>query len=172
MAPPEKSSDPPRREEVQEWIEKSREDLEAARRLIEPTPEPILVPAAFHCQQSAEKALKALLVHEGVTFRKVHDLMDLLDLYQQTQLDEDRLREPLSELAPFAVDERYPTGRNSRRKPSTGSFRRRPSFSTRSKTRSRAEVGGRSAPPASMPGRAGGGNEPATILAMPPVPER
>jgi HEPN domain-containing protein len=111
MAPPEKSSDPPRREEVQEWIEKSREDLEAARRLIEPTPEPILVPAAFHCQQSAEKALKALLVHEGVTFRKVHDLMYLLDLCQQTQLDEDRLREPLSELAPFAVDERYPTGR-------------------------------------------------------------
>lgn len=34
----------------------------------------------FHCQQSAEKSLKALLSALAVEFRKTHDLRELLDL--------------------------------------------------------------------------------------------
>lgn len=35
----------------------------------------------FHCQQAAEKLLKALLTHLGVRFRKTHDLRGLMDLF-------------------------------------------------------------------------------------------
>lgn len=34
----------------------------------------------YHCQQAAEKYLKALVVHFGITLRKTHDLEELLDL--------------------------------------------------------------------------------------------
>ncbi len=50
-------------EEVLEWMEKADEDLEAARRLL--SGEPLTAPAAFHCQQASEKALKAFLVSRG-----------------------------------------------------------------------------------------------------------
>lgn len=42
-----------------------------------------LAPAAFHCQQAAEKALKALLVLHHVEARE-HSLVELFD-YVQTQ---------------------------------------------------------------------------------------
>lgn len=50
-------------EEADEWITKAEEDLAAARRLLQDDPLP--TPAAFHCQQAAEKALKAFLVARG-----------------------------------------------------------------------------------------------------------
>lgn len=103
---------PPRDEEVAEWLEKAREDLAAARRLLEPTPTPIPAPAAFHCQQCAEKALKAALVSQDVEFRKVHNLTYLMDLCEEAKiLETEDLREEVSRLAPFAVDERYPGAR-------------------------------------------------------------
>lgn len=34
----------------------------------------------FHCQQAAEKLLKALLSEHGVIFRRTHDLTELCDL--------------------------------------------------------------------------------------------
>lgn len=44
---------------VQSWLEKAGHDLETARRLIER--EPIITDTAvYHCQQAAEKALKAV----------------------------------------------------------------------------------------------------------------
>lgn len=103
---------PPRDEHVAEWLEKAEEDLSAARRLMEPTPSPIPTPAAFHCQQSAEKTLKAFLVSREVPFKKVHNLTYLMDLCEEEgNLDLGSLREDVSRLAPFAVDERYPGAR-------------------------------------------------------------
>ncbi|MFN0035266.1 MAG: HEPN domain-containing protein [Saprospiraceae bacterium] len=34
----------------------------------------------YHCQQAAEKYLKALVMHHGLPLRKTHDLEELLDL--------------------------------------------------------------------------------------------
>ena len=34
----------------------------------------------FHCQQAAEKLLKAVASEMGIRFRKTHDLRELLDL--------------------------------------------------------------------------------------------
>jgi hypothetical protein len=35
--------------------------------------------AAYHCQQAAEKLLKAILVRAGIMFRRTHDLRELGD---------------------------------------------------------------------------------------------
>lgn len=45
--------------EIRQWLFKARNDLRSAVRLFTDDP-PILDTAAYHCQQAAEKALKAL----------------------------------------------------------------------------------------------------------------
>ena len=56
------------------WLEKARHDLETARRVVAGDP-PITDTAVYHCQQAAEKALKAFLIDQGQPIFKTHDLM-------------------------------------------------------------------------------------------------
>ena len=58
------------------WLAFAREDLDAAELLIQNGRYAI---ACFHCQQAAEKALKAFLVHQGQIPPRIHDLGDLLN---------------------------------------------------------------------------------------------
>jgi len=62
----------------------------------------------FHCQQAAEKMLKAYLVARGEDYPISHDL--LLILEQITSLDPkaEQLRDTLILLMPYAVEVRYP----------------------------------------------------------------
>ncbi|MHB8189970.1 MAG: HEPN domain-containing protein [Ferrimicrobium sp.] len=63
--------------------------------------------AAFHAQQVAEKALKALLITQGEGFPKTHDLVELVDrLPPEAASLFDRIA--LSELSPWAIQGRYP----------------------------------------------------------------
>ncbi len=57
---------PERMEEVARWTEKAEQGLTDI--------------ISFHCQQCAEKYLKALLLYRGVAFPRTHDLRLLLDL--------------------------------------------------------------------------------------------
>jgi HEPN domain-containing protein len=62
--------------EVSAWMARARQDLRAAEVDLRAEP-PLLGDAAFHCQQAAEKALKALLARHGRPFRKTHDIGEL-----------------------------------------------------------------------------------------------
>ncbi len=62
-----------KRIEIQRWLIKSQRDLGSARRLMEGD-EPYLDTAVYHCQQAAEKALKAFLTYHDIVFEKTHDL--------------------------------------------------------------------------------------------------
>jgi hypothetical protein len=53
--------------EVKEWLQKAKQDLLAAKVLLEHVP-PVLEPACFHCQQAVEKILKAFLVWKSIPF--------------------------------------------------------------------------------------------------------
>lgn len=55
------------RAEVEKWLTISRRDLQSARALLK---ELLLENVVYHCQQSAEKTLKAYLVHQGIVFPK------------------------------------------------------------------------------------------------------
>lgn len=61
----------------------------------------------FHAQRTVEKALKAVLAHAGVIFRRTHDIAELLDLLEDTQIQAPPHAEQLDELNPYAVEMRY-----------------------------------------------------------------
>ena len=94
-------------DEVRSWIQKAKNDLLSARILTEHDP-PVLDTAVFHCQQAAEKALKAFLVWKEVPFEKVHSLTYLLDLCEAREPRFASLRSKAETLAPYAVEVRYP----------------------------------------------------------------
>ena len=64
--------------------------------------------ACFHCQQAAEKYLKALLQELGLGVPRTHELEDLLDLLLPHDATLAPLRRSLRSLTPYAVNFRYP----------------------------------------------------------------
>jgi HEPN domain-containing protein len=62
------------------WVEKADHDLLAAEHDMELAEQGLTDIVCFHCQQCAEKYLKALLLFRGVAFPRTHDLRLLWDL--------------------------------------------------------------------------------------------
>jgi len=89
------------------WIEKAGHDLETSRRAIKGTP-PITDTAVYHCQQAAEKALKAVLIRQGQPLRKTHDLMALITHCANMDPDFSRWIDAAAILTPYATHYRYP----------------------------------------------------------------
>lgn len=87
-----------------EFLRKADHDLGSARLLL--TGEDLFDSACFHCQQLAEKAIKALLTHNSIRFKKVHDLDVLLELLNDP--DFNHVRRNAITLNQYAVDSRYP----------------------------------------------------------------
>jgi HEPN domain-containing protein len=63
---------------------------------------------AFHAQQAAEKAIKAVLAHRGVHFPRTHDLEALLEIVHLTGITWPFATAEVEALTPFAVETRYP----------------------------------------------------------------
>jgi HEPN domain-containing protein len=76
----------------------------------------------FHCQQAAEKYLKALLEEKGLTVPKIHDLDELLALLLPHHPDLKSLRRGMAFLTTFAVAARYP-GLNARKRTAPSTLR-------------------------------------------------
>lgn len=62
--------------DTRSWLDKAAQDLRAARHGMLASP-PLIEDVLFHCQQTVEKALKALLAWNDVPFRKTHSLEEL-----------------------------------------------------------------------------------------------
>ena len=62
----------------------------------------------FHCQQSAEKYLKALLQESALVVPRTHDLVQLVDLLRPVDATLVALRRGMNSLTPYAVEYRYP----------------------------------------------------------------
>ena len=90
-----------------QWLTKADHDLRSARRLYTDSP-PLLDTAAYHCQQAAEKTLKAYLSLYDVPFRKTHLLVPLLTECEVLDAGFDVLAEAAEALTPFATAFRYP----------------------------------------------------------------
>ena len=93
------------------WIRFAEDDLVSAKKLIAP-PNPQWGTGAYHCQQAAEKALKALLVlHEGRLQKKMetHDIGLLLEKLAKYIGDaDDDLELKAEKLSQFSTIYRYP----------------------------------------------------------------
>jgi HEPN domain-containing protein len=103
MRPPEEV----RMDLVRQWLTKAGGDLDAARILLSDD-RSFLNIVGFHCQQAAEKYLKAFLTDRQVDFPKTHNLGELLDLLVKVDAPlADSLRS-LTILTPYGVETRYP----------------------------------------------------------------
>jgi hypothetical protein len=87
-------------------LAKAAQDEVAISKLIDdPTvPDEIV---GFHCQQAAEKLLKAALAEAGVDIRKTHDLAYLVDALGEAGRPVPDSLQGLTALNPFAVELRY-----------------------------------------------------------------
>ena len=92
------------------WIQKAENDISSARYLagnMHPAPAEII---CFHCQQSAEKYLKAYLVYNDQEPPKIHDLIELAKLCGKYNEDFSPIFTKCEYLIPFATRTRYPGG--------------------------------------------------------------
>ncbi len=65
---------------TKEWIAKADNDYFSADLLLHAGEVPIVDTACFHCQQCAEKYLKAFLQEHSIRFERTHVLASLLEL--------------------------------------------------------------------------------------------
>lgn len=65
-------------------------------------------PICFHCQQTAEKYLKAFLTRQKKPFRKVHNLANLNHLCAEADNTFTLIFDVVEILEPYAVAIRYP----------------------------------------------------------------
>lgn len=90
------------------WVERAEEDACVARVLSESDLDGFSGTIAFHCQQAAEKYLKACLVSGRIEFPKTHDFGPLITLGLGLSTDFEQIRTPTDRLQPYAVEARYP----------------------------------------------------------------
>jgi HEPN domain-containing protein len=88
------------------WIERAEYDLETARAMLQ-TGRYLYV--GFMCQQTVEKALKAVIAKSGVFPPKIHDLVRLAELANLSKILSDDQNHLLDELYPLSIEARYPS---------------------------------------------------------------
>ncbi len=99
--------DDAKRDLIKAWLTKALHDLTAAR-TVTASAEPLFDVGAFHCQQAAEKAVKAYLVFRDHPFPKTHDVAELIDRAGDFEAGFDRWRDAAGRLTQYATDARYP----------------------------------------------------------------
>lgn len=91
-----------------EWVQKAEQDFSSADVLLHAGEVPLPDTACFHCQQCAEKYLKAFLQEHQIEFERRHNLMPLLDLCVSIDVDFSSIKSDLQTLDRYAVIVRYP----------------------------------------------------------------
>jgi len=90
-----------------EWLRRARSNF--ARAATEPAnPDILLEDLCFDAQQTAEKAIKAILVQRAIGFPKTHAIADLLSLAAQNGVEVPPDVSVAADLTPYAVEARYP----------------------------------------------------------------
>jgi HEPN domain-containing protein len=92
---------------VREWMHKAERDIGMAELALVNKPE-YTDAICFHCQQAAEKYLKAYLVFLNIRFEKRHNLSYLLDLIDDQQPIPEAFYDLTDKLEDYAVETRYP----------------------------------------------------------------
>jgi len=94
---------------ARQWLAKARNDLLNADNNLMSKEIPYDT-VCFHCQQAAEKLLKAYLIGNGLIPPLTHDLLLVLEKILPLNKEAEKLRDPLAILMPYAVEIRYPDG--------------------------------------------------------------
>lgn len=92
---------------AKQWLAKAESDLLNADNNLKAENVPYDT-VCFHCQQAAEKMLKAYLVARGKEYPISHDLLLILERIMSLDPKAEKLRDALIFLMPYAVEVRYP----------------------------------------------------------------
>ena len=93
-------------EEVAQWLKKAADDIGNAEFLYEKRwPRPLEL-ICFLCQQCAEKALKAYLIHCGIEPSRTHDVVQLSESCAAHNDEFLKFAEAGKQLTPYAVQPR------------------------------------------------------------------
>lgn len=92
---------------TQKWLSISRNDLSDAKALLQFN-EQFMRLISFAAQQSAEKAIKAYLVHAKLRFPNTHNIDDLIKILKQQNPNLAAELESAAILSDYAIAYRYP----------------------------------------------------------------
>jgi HEPN domain-containing protein len=90
------------------WVERAEQDVGNVRLLTAGGAIRYPPIVCFHCQQAAEKYLKACLIRARVAFPRTHDFEYLLHAFSAISTDVEQLAEPCARLQPYVITGRYP----------------------------------------------------------------
>lgn len=94
--------------QVSQWLKFAHNDLVVAHHACEDMhPKQIFI-SCYHCQQAAEKALKAFLIFKEQTFPFTHDLDWLCRLCSDITDKFEDIANDCTDLTPYATQARYP----------------------------------------------------------------
>jgi len=94
---------------VRDWLTRASHDLQEAR-ILATAENPLLDAAIYHCQQAAEKAVKAWLQSKDDPVPKTHDIEDLVEQAAKLTPDFQQLAKPAAVLTSYVSAFRYPGG--------------------------------------------------------------
>lgn len=97
------------RELVRGWLTRAHHDLRSARALAS-LDDPLRDTAIYHCQQAAEKSVKAWLQSHDDPFPKTHDIEDLVERAAGLHPDFRQFARAAAILTPYVSAFRYPGG--------------------------------------------------------------
>ena len=93
---------------VDEWVLKAEGDFITAGREMRARKAPNYDAVCFHCQQCAQKYLKAILQANERHIPKIHNLIELLSLCREIDPTTEMLRPDLIAVERFSLQVRYP----------------------------------------------------------------
>jgi HEPN domain-containing protein len=94
---------------VRDWLTRAEHDLRSARALAS-LADPLLDTAIYHCQQAAEKSMKAWLQSRDDPFPKTHDIELLVKQAAKLNPGFSQFEKAASVLTPYVSAFRYPGG--------------------------------------------------------------
>ena len=92
---------------VKEWYNFAEMDLISANHLMSLVPIPVEI-ICYHCQQSAEKALKGYLIFLDIKPSRTHNIENLIQSVEEKDPDIMKLGKHAVLLSSYAVSTRYP----------------------------------------------------------------
>lgn len=93
---------------VVEWVQEAKTDYQSALDLARRRKNPVPKSVCWHCQQCAEKYLKAFLIQQGMDFPFRHDLVELTNLCLEREPNFRLLANDIATLNAFGSTIRYP----------------------------------------------------------------
>lgn len=94
-------------EDPREWLNRARSNLELAKN--SSSNDIYFEDLCYNAQQAAEKAIKAVFIHNHIQYPPVHDLAALITILINNQVDVPDLVRQSARLTRFAVATRYPS---------------------------------------------------------------